>query len=205
MPAKQGPGTAQVDGTPSLNERRVVNGSVPSHWPVNVILPGPPPATMVIVLVGLTVIVYTHGIPGQPLAVSVIVIVPDIGASVALVATKEGTLPTPAAARPIAGLVFVQLKVVPATGPDNTTAAIVTPAHTVWLTGAVPVNVGVGLTVIVKVIGAPTQLTPALVNVGVTVIVAVTGTLLILMPVKAAILPEPFAFRPIVILLLLQL
>ena len=39
------------------------------------------------------------------------------GVEVAFVAVKEGISPDPLAARPIAGLLFVQLKVVPATEP----------------------------------------------------------------------------------------
>jgi len=36
-----------------------------------------------------------------------------------LVAVNEGTLPEPLAARPMAVLLFVHVKVVPLTGPDN--------------------------------------------------------------------------------------
>jgi len=45
---------------------------------------------------------------------------------------------------------------------------------------------------------------PALVYLGVTVIVAVIGALVVLVAVKEEILPEPFATRPIAVLLLVQ-
>lgn len=77
------------------------------------------------------------------------------------------------------------------------------PLHNTWL--ATALMVAVGLTVMVNVIGVPTQLTPALVNVGVTVMVAVTGALVILVAVNAAILPNPPAANPIEASLLVQL
>lgn len=77
------------------------------------------------------------------------------------------------------------------------------PLHNTWL--ATALMVAVGLTVMVNVIGVPTQLTPALVNVGVTVMVAVTGALVILVAVNAAILPLPLAASPIDVVLLVQL
>ena len=57
----------------------------------------------------------------------------------------------------------------------------------------------------VKLIEGPVQLTPPFVKIGVTVIVAVTGALVLLMAVKAAILPVPDAVSPIDVLLLVQL
>ena len=42
-----------------------------------------------------------------------------MGVLVALVAVKAGMFPFPLAARPIAALLFVQVNVVPATGPDK--------------------------------------------------------------------------------------
>jgi hypothetical protein len=47
------------------------------------------------------------------------VIVEVIGDVVAFVAVKEGILPKPLAARPIAVLLFVQANVVPLTGPEK--------------------------------------------------------------------------------------
>ena len=71
------------------------------------------------VAVGLTVIVNVVGVPVHPLAVGVTVIVAVIGDVVAFVAVKEGILPEPLAARPIAVLLLVQVNVVPLTGPDR--------------------------------------------------------------------------------------
>lgn len=76
-----------------------------------------------------------------------------------LVATKL-RLPMPDAPRPMAVLVLVQLYTVPATGPVKFTVKVA-PAHTLW--SATGVTDGIGLTVIVKVLGVPVQLTPPLV------------------------------------------
>ncbi len=62
---------------------------------------------------GLTVMVYTSGVPAQPANVGVTVIVPLIAAPVAFVALKAGTFPVPEAANPIAGLLLVHAKVAP--------------------------------------------------------------------------------------------
>ena len=59
---------------------------------------------------------------------------------------------------------------------------------------ATGLTVGAGLTVIVKVRGAPTQL----LAVGVTVIVAITGTAPALVAVNEGMLPVPLAASPIV-------
>ena len=66
-------------------------------------------AGLVTVGVGLTVMVKVDGTPGQPVDVGVTVIVPVIGAFVALVAVNEAISPVPLAAKPMAVLVFVQL------------------------------------------------------------------------------------------------
>ena len=59
------------------------------------------------------------GVPAQPFAAGVTVIVEVIGKVVALVAVNGGILPEPLAARPIAVLLFVQVNAVPLTGPDK--------------------------------------------------------------------------------------
>jgi len=107
------------------------------------------------------VIVKLIGAPVQPPILGVTVMVPLIGAAVALVAMKPAILPEPLAAKPIAVLVFVQLYTVPATVPLKLTAAVSAPVHTDWLPTAA--TVGVGLTVIVNVIGVPPQLIPPLI------------------------------------------
>ena len=118
-------------------------------------------------------------------------------------AVKAAILPVPLAARPIAVLLFVQLNVVPATAPAKVIAVVVAPLHSVWL--ATAFTVGVGLTVIVNVIGAPVQVTPPFVNVGVTVIVATCGVVPGFVAVKLAMLPVPLAARPMLVLLFVQL
>ena len=111
--------------------------------------------------VGLTVIVKLIGVPAHPLAVGVTVIVATTGALVILVATKLAMLPLPAAASPIDGALLVQLNTVPATVPTKFTAAVLAPLHSTWLPTAA--TVGVGFTVIVKLIGVPVQLMPPLI------------------------------------------
>ena len=95
--------------------------------------------------------------------------VPVNGAPVVLVDTKF-RLPAPAAARPMAGLLLVQLNTVPVTGPLKAWVTVA-PAHTVWLvTGFTD---GIGFTVMSKLTGVPVQLTPPLVKVGITFMVAI--------------------------------
>jgi hypothetical protein len=71
------------------------------------------------VAVGFTVTLNVDGIPVHPFAVGITVIVAVIGEVVAFVAVNEGIFPAPLAARPIAVLLFVQVNVVPLTGPDK--------------------------------------------------------------------------------------
>ena len=93
----------------------------------------------------------------------VTVIVAVTGKLVALVAINEDILPVPAAAKPMDGVLFVQLYVMvpPVLGLVKTTVAVGDPLHTTWL--ATAFTTGVGLTVMVNVIGTPVQVTPPLV------------------------------------------
>ena len=81
------------------------------------------------VAVGLTVMVNVVGVPWHPFADGVTVIVAVAGEVVAFVAANDGTFPEPLAARPIAVLPFVQVNVVPLTGPDKFVTGAVTPAQ----------------------------------------------------------------------------
>jgi hypothetical protein len=65
----------------------------------------------------------------HPFAVGVTVIVDEIGEVVPLTAVNEGILPEPLAARPIAVLLFVQVNVVPLTGPDKLVIGATTPTQ----------------------------------------------------------------------------
>ncbi len=133
------------------------------------------------------------------------VIVATTGTFVAFVAVNDKISPVPAAAKPIDGVLLVQLNTMipPLTGVVKLILAVGAPLHTTWLaTGS---TTGGGLTVIVKLIGVPTQLTAPLVYVGVTVTVAVTGPGPGLTATKVGILPVPLAARPIDGSLLVQL
>ena len=78
-----------------------------------------------------------------------------------MTAVNDAILPVPFAARPIDVLLLVHEYTVPAALPENTTAVVGEPLHTVWF--ATALTVGAGFTVIVKIIGVPVQVTPALV------------------------------------------
>ena len=133
------------------------------------------------------------------------VTVATAGAVPGLVPVKLAILPVPLAAKPMLVLLLVQLNtaVPPWVGVVNTIAAVGALLHTTWL--ATGLIIGAGLTVIVNVIGVPTQLTPPLVNVGVTMMVATTGALVVLMAVNVGISPVPLAAKPMDGWLLAQL
>jgi hypothetical protein len=71
----------------------------------------------------------------------------EIGIVIVLVAVNAGMLPDPLAASPMAVLLFVQVNVVPLTGPDKEVAGTLAVLQYVWF--ATAVTVGVGFTVIV--------------------------------------------------------
>jgi len=67
----------------------------------------------------------------EKLVEGVTVIVAVTGTFVGLVAMNDGILPVPLAPSPIDVLLFVQLNIVPATGPVKITGAVGSPLHTV--------------------------------------------------------------------------
>ncbi len=81
-------------------------------------------------------------VPVHPLAAGVMLIVPEIGVFVAFVAVNEGTVPLPLAANPINVLLFVHVKVVPATGPESVVIGTTTPVQEVLF--AMLLTIGVG-------------------------------------------------------------
>lgn len=99
--------------------------------------------------------VNVFGVPSQAFANGVTVIVATIIALVVFTGVKEAIFPVPVAARPIVGSLFVQVKVLPVTGPVKLTAVVAAPWHLVWL--FIVVTVGVGLTLMVKVLLLPLQ------------------------------------------------
>ena len=70
-----------------------------------------------------------------------------MGEAVVLVAVKAGIFPEPLAARPMAGLLFVHVNVVPETGPDKVVVTAASPLQKTWV--LILLTVGVGLTVTV--------------------------------------------------------
>ena len=83
----------------------------------------------------------------------------------------------------------------PATAPVKLTGVVGWPAQTVWL--AIAFTTAVGLTVMLNVIGIPTQLDVPFTNEGVTVMMAITGTALTLVAVNGSMFPLPVAAKPI--------
>ena len=65
----------------------------------------------------------------HPFADGVTVMVAVMGDVVALVATNEGISPDPLAARPMSMLLFVQVNVVPLTGPDKFVIGAIAPVQ----------------------------------------------------------------------------
>ena len=84
---------------------------------------------------GLTVKKNVTGVPLQPLAVGVTVIVAVIGEFPVFVAVNGLMSPVPDAGNPIAVLLFVQLKLVPGIVPLKVMAVLEAPVHIAWLPG----------------------------------------------------------------------
>jgi hypothetical protein len=141
--------------------------------------------------VGFTVIVKVIVGPGQPLAIGVTVIVATSGALVLLVAMKLGMSPLPAGARPMAGLSFVQLNTVPATGPVKCISDVAEPLQSTWF--GCWLAVGVGFTSTVAVMLGPGQ--PL--AVGIMVNVTNCGMNVLLVSVPAIGVPLPDAAIPV--------
>ena len=119
-------------------------------------------------------------------------------------AVKDGILPVPLAANPIDGALLVHWNVNAPVGPVvgllKLIAAVGVPLQTTW--PATGFTIGVGFTVIVNVIGVPTQpLGPT----GVTTIVATNGPFVALVVTNGAMSPLPLAARPMPGVLLAQL
>jgi hypothetical protein len=127
------------------------------------------------------------------------------GAVVVFVAVNTGRFPTPLAAKPIDGVLFVQLYTIvpPVAVLAKVTAVVAVALQSTLL--ATAVTVAVGFTVMVKMEAVPVQLTPPLVYVGVTVMVSTTGAVPVLMAVKDAMSPVPLAAKPIEVFLFIQL
>ena len=89
-------------------------------------------ATAFIVAIGLTVIVKVIGAPVQPFAVDGVTVIVAVVALVRLLfVVNDGILPLPLAAKPIDGLLFTQVYVVPDTGLVNTIGVVIVLAHNV--------------------------------------------------------------------------
>jgi hypothetical protein len=171
---------------------------VPDTPPLKLILPVAAPLHLVRLVSGFSVGVgFTRMVnisfgPVQPLAVGDTVIVAITGDNVLLIAAKAEMFPVPEAGNPMLLLLFVQAYVVPDTPLPKFMAVVFTPLHTAW--SATVLTVGIGLTVIVKLLVVPTHPFAD----GVTVIVAVAGVLVVFCAVKDGIFPVPLAPSPIV-------
>ena len=137
--------------------------------------------------------------PAQLFAVGVTLTVATTFAAPELTAGNAVIFPSPLAARPMEVVLFVQLNVVLATAPVKFTASVETPLQRIWSEGSV--TVGVGFTAMVKDCAVPVHPFAE----GVTLIVAVTIDVPELVPVNAAMFPEPLAARPMEVVLFVQL
>ncbi len=75
------------------------------------------------------------GLPGQPFADGVTVIVAVTATLLLLIAVKAGIFPLPLAASPMEVLLFVHVKLVFATGLVKLMILVIAPSHTAWLAG----------------------------------------------------------------------
>jgi hypothetical protein len=116
---------------------------------------------------------------------------------------NDGILPVPLAASPIDGWLLVHANesapVGPVVGLVKLITAVGVPLHNTC--PATGFTIGVGFTMMVKLIGTPGQ--PP--KIGVTVMVATIGPLVALVVTKGSISPVPLAARPMPVLLLVQL
>jgi hypothetical protein len=107
--------------------------------------------------VGFTLMVNVRTMPRHiPPFVGVTVMVAVMGVLPVLTAVKNGISPEPLAGKPIDGVLFVQLKVVPFNVCVNVTGLVVLPLHTTWFTGGTVIS-GEGFTVILNESGVVAQ------------------------------------------------
>jgi len=132
-----------VPATVPTNITPVVCAPLHNVWSVTVATVG----------VGFTVMVNVSGVPVQPLADGVAVMLAVCIVAPVLVAVNAGMSPFPFAASPMEGLSFVQTKDVALTPPAKFTAVATEPLHRVW--SAMGSTLGVGLIVTVKLMGNP--------------------------------------------------
>ena len=98
--------------------------------------------------------------------------------------------PFPDAPKPITVLSLAHVNVVPFTFPVNCVTVVEEPLHQFWF--VIPLAMGVGFTVMVKLVGVPVQA----LAVGVTVMVATIGEFPVLVAVNGCMSPKPLAAIP---------
>ena len=122
-----------------------------------------------------------------------------IGAVVTFTPANAAILPEPDAAKPMEGVLLVQLNVAFNTVPVKLMAVDNAVLQTAC--GVTDATIGVGFTVYVKVVEAPEQV----LETGVTTIWAVKGTFPALFTANELMVPEPEGANPIEGVLLVQL
>ena len=131
-----------------------------------------------------------NGVPLQPLADGVTMIVAVTIAEPVLIPVKAGITLEPVPTNPMVVLLLVQLKVVPAMPPEKVSAMETTPLQIDWLD--IESTVGVGLTVMISIVAWPVQpLAEA-----VTKIVSYWANMLSFIAIKDAMFPVPPDARP---------
>lgn len=157
---------------------------------------------------GFTVIVKVIGVPLQLFElvnIGVTVIVATTGEFPEFVAVNEAIFPKPEATNPIDVVELVQLYVVvpPELLVEKSTEGMVSPLHTVLFVTVL--TCPTGLMVRVNVLEGPVQFVPPFEKVGVTVIVATIGLVVLFIGVKTGRFPVPEPFKPIPVVLFVQL
>jgi len=147
-------------------------------------------ATVLTLVVGLTVTLKEVLFPVHPPTKGVTVTVATCIFDPALIAVKEGIFPLPEVPKPTF-TELVHANVAPAEKLVKAMAALLFPLQVI--TFEMVLTVGLCLTVTVKVVGVPEHPPTR----GVTVMVAVTSALLLLLAIKAGIEPEPEVPKPI--------
>jgi hypothetical protein len=144
--------TVQLKMVPETRLVKAIEGAVPEQivWAAGV---------AETVGIGLLVRVKVCGVPVQVVPelvkTGVTTIVAVSGEFPGFAIVNEAMSPLPLAAKPIEGLSFVQLKMVPGTVPTKLTNEVEAELQRIWFPGLA--TVGIGLTVITTTKGVPLQ------------------------------------------------
>jgi hypothetical protein len=153
-------------------------------------------AGFITVGVGLTVRLKLFTAPEQAFKVELTLMVAETGVNPALTGINAGISPLPEVPKPISWLLLqLNVGIPPLAAVENIILAWLAPAQSTSLLNAF--TAGVGFTVMVKLIGEPSQPDPLVEKCGVAVMVATIGLVPGFTAVNDPIFPVPDAARPI--------